>query len=127
MSSDEEWPSPRTEGSIDVGRLVVGGFVGLSGLLLLVQPVVDPVMFRGMRVPMFALAAVALAAGLDLGAVVFYRRNRQTIATAHAVAGFGWTLVAVAPFLGSEPLLFAGLAVIGGGVLFLAAQFRNRH
>jgi hypothetical protein len=126
MSSDGGWLSPGTGGSsVDAGRLAVGGLVGLSGLLLLAQPVVDPVVLRGVRVPMVGLAPVALAAGLDLGAVVFYRRNRPAVATAHGAAGLGWTLVAVAPFLGSGPLLFVGLAVVVGGVLFLAAEFRN--
>lgn len=126
MSSDNEWLSPGIElSTVDFGRLIVGGLVGLSGLLLLAEPIVDPVAVGSMRVPMFGLAAVTLATGLDIGAVVFYRRDRWTIAMAHGVAGLGWTFLAAAPLLGSETLLLVGLLVVVGGMLFLGAETRK--
>ena len=130
MSSDSEWPSPGTASpslseSGGIGRYIVGGFVGLAGLLLLVEPVVDPVAVGDARIPMFGLAGVALAIGLDLGAVVFYRQGQRTVAMAHGVAGLGWTFLAVGPVLGSGTLLVVGLVVVIGGVLFLAAESRK--
>jgi hypothetical protein len=132
MSSDGEWPSPggspespQSPESAGVGRYVVGGFVGLAGLLLLAEPVVDPLAVGDARIPMFGLAGVALAIGLDLGAVVFYRAGQRTVAMAHGVAGLGWTFLAVGPMLGSGTLLVVGLVVVIGGVLFLAAESRK--
>jgi len=116
-------PSPPE--SVSVGRYVVGGFVGLAGLLLLAEPVVEPIAVGDARIPMFGLAGVALAIGLDLGAVVFYRKGQRTVAMAHAVAGLGWTVLAVGPILGSGTLLIVGLVVVIGGVLFLAAESRK--
>lgn len=128
MSSDTEWPSPgptTSSESVGIGRYVVGGFVGLAGLLLLAEPVVDPIAVGDARIPMFGLAGVALAIGLDLGAVVFYRAGQRTVAMAHGVAGLGWTFLAVGPILGSGTLLVVGLAVVIGGVLFLVAESRK--
>ncbi len=129
MSSDSEWPSPGTASpsseSVGLGRYVVGGFVGLAGLLLLVEPVVDPLAVGDARVPMFGLAGVALAVGLDLGAVVFYRQGQRTVAMAHGVAGLGWTFLAVGPAIGSGTLLVVGLVVVVGGALFLVAESRK--
>lgn len=130
MSSDSEWPSPGTASpssseSVGVGRYIVGGFVGLAGLLLLAEPVVDPLAIGAARIPMFGLAGVALAIGLDLGAVVFYRQGQRTVAMAHGVAGLGWTFLAVGPVIGSGTLLVVGLVVVIGGVLFLAAESRK--
>ena len=129
MSSDSEWPSPGAASppaeSAGIGRYVVGGFVGLAGLLLLVEPVVDPLAVGDARVPMFGLAGVALAVGLDLGAVVFYRQGQRTVAMAHGVAGLGWTFLAVGPVIGSGTLLVVGLVVVVGGALFLVAESRK--
>ena len=129
MSSDSEWPSPGAASppaeSVSIGRYVVGGFVGLAGLLLLVEPVVDPLAVGDARVPMFGLAGVALAIGLDLGAVVFYRQGQRPVAMAHGVAGLGWTFLAVGPVIGSGTLLVVGLVVVVGGALFLAAESRK--
>jgi len=109
----------------DPGRTVVGLFVGLAGLLLLAQPVVDPVPVGGVAVPPFALSGVALAAGLDLGAVVFYRKGRRTAALAHGVAGLGWTVLVAGPVLGSGTLLLVGALVVVAGAVFLASESRK--
>jgi hypothetical protein len=122
--SDEEFPAPDPP-TLDIGRVVVGGFVGLAGLLLLAEPVVDPIAVGDARIPMFGLAGVALAIGLDLGAFVFYRKGQRTVAMAHGVAGLGWTFLALGPLIGSGMLLVVGLVVVIGGMLFLAAESRK--
>jgi hypothetical protein len=111
---------------LDPAPLVVGGFVGLAGLLFLAEPVVDPVEVAGLRLPMFALSAVALVVGLDLGAVVFLVRGNRLVGLAHGVAGGGFTLFLLGGVLGSGILLLAGVLVVGGGALALAAESR-RH
>lgn len=124
MSGDGEFSTRR---GLDPGRALVGAFVGLAGLLLLAEPLVDPVPVGGRRVPVFVLSGVALAIGLDLGAVVFYRKGRRTAAMAHGVAGLGWSLVVVGPFLGSGVLWFLGLAVVVGGAVFLVVEAARRR
>jgi hypothetical protein len=99
--------------------------MGLAGLFFLAEPFVDPVRIGALRIRLVALSGIALAVGLDLGAVVFYRRGQRTAALAHGVAGLGWTLVAVGPFLGGGSLLVAGVLVVIAGALFLAGEARK--
>jgi hypothetical protein len=124
MSADSDFPTPR---GFDLGRALVGVLVGLAGLLLLAEPLVDPVSVGGQQVPMFLLSGIALAAGLDLGAVVFYRKGMRAAAMAHGVAGLGWSLVVVGPFLGSGVIWFLGLAVVIGGAVFLVVEVARRR
>jgi hypothetical protein len=107
---------------VDAGPVVVGCVVALAGLLFLAEPFVGPVAVGGADVPVGALSFVVLAVAFDLGAVVFYRRGQRTVALAHGVAGLGWTLVVVGPFVGGLPLLWLGIAVVVGGSAFLVVE-----
>jgi hypothetical protein len=107
---------------VDAGPAAVGTVVGVAGLLFLADPFLDPVPVGGASVPVAALSFLALAVGLDLGAVVFYRRGQRTAALAHGVAGLGWTLLVAGPLLGSTTLMWLGIAVVAGGAAFLVAE-----
>jgi hypothetical protein len=107
---------------IDAGPAAVGTVVALAGLLFLAGPFLDPVPVGGVSVPVAAFSFVVLAVGLDLGAVVFYRRGQRTAALAHGVAGLGWTLLVAGPLVGSTGLLWLGVAVVVGGAAFLVVE-----
>ena len=135
MTGDD--PDPRTGadpdlgpegislGDLDAGPLVVGTFVGLAGLFFLAEPVVEPVAFGGLRVRMVALSAASLVVGLNLGAAVFLHRGQRLVGTAHGVAGVGFGAFLLGLAVGSGALLLAGVLVVVGGMLALAAQSRN--
>ena len=112
---------------VDPAPLVVGGFMTLAGGLFLAEPFVEPIPVGGTAVPVAALSFVALAVALDLGALLFYWQGQRTAATAHGVAGLGWTLLVLGPALGSGVLWFLGLAVVIGGAVFLFVEvYRGR-
>jgi hypothetical protein len=110
---------------VDLGPPLVGTFVAVAGALTLAEPVVGPVVVGPLRVRPIALGAAVLAAGLSLGSVVFYRRGQRLVAIAHAIGGVGWIGVVAGTALGSGVVLFAGLAVLLGGSLFLVAETRR--
>ncbi|MFC7226538.1 hypothetical protein N0B31_03925 [Salinirubellus salinus] len=110
---------------LDAGPLVVGTFVGLAGLFFLVEPVVDPVAVGGLEVRMVGLSALSLVVGLNLGAAVFLSRGERLVGLAHGVAGVGFGAFLLGLAVGSGTLLLAGVLVVVGGMLALAAQSRN--
>lgn len=110
---------------LDVGPLVVGTFVGLGGLFFLLEPVVDPVSVGGVDVRMVGLSALSLVVGLNLGAAVFLHRGQRLVGLAHGVAGLGFGAFLLGLAVGSGTLLLAGVLVVVGGMLALAAQSRN--
>lgn len=110
---------------VDYASLVVGAFVATSGALFLVEPYVDPLVFVGIRARPIALSAVALAAGLAIGAAVYFRRGRRMVGIAHAIGGVGWGLAVAGTVVAEGLLLFAGFAVVIGGSLFLVAESRK--
>jgi len=111
---------------LDLGPPLVGTFVAVAGVLTLAEPVLGPLALGALRVRPIALGAVVLAVGLSVGSVVFYRRGQRLVAIAHGIGGVGWTGVVAGTALGSGPVLFAGLAVLLGGSVFLVAETR-RH
>ncbi|MFB6192575.1 MAG: hypothetical protein ABEI11_04550 [Haloarculaceae archaeon] len=117
--------STRTRRRIDPAPLAIGGLVGLAGLLFLLEPAVAPLRLGAVRARPVALSAAALAAGLALGAAVYLRRGRRLVGIAHAAGAVGWGLVVAGTALGSGPTLFAGVAVVVGGALFLAGETRR--
>ena len=100
---------------------VIGLAVGIGGLLFLAEPFVDPLAVGGTRLPVVFLSVIVVAIGLLFGGAAYLRRGRRRIGLAHAVGGAGWALVAVGTALGSGVVLFAGLAVLLGGCLWLVA------
>jgi hypothetical protein len=125
----EEWDDPDPGrpalSDLDPGPLVVGAFVGLGGLFFLLEPVVDPIAVGGLKVRMVALSALSLVVGLNLGAAVFLHRGQRLVGMAHGVAGVGFGLFVVGLAVGSGNLLLAGVLVVVGGMLALAAQSRE--
>jgi len=109
---------------LELGPVAVGSLVGLSGLLFLLTPVVDPVAVGSLRVSPVALSAVVLTFGFALGTVVFARRGRRLFAIAHGVFAVAWTLLVLGPLLGQEALLLAGVVVLVAGAGFLVSQSR---
>ena len=108
----------------EAGPMAVGTLVGLSGLLFLVTPVVDPVPVGGLLVSPVALSAVALTAAFALGTVVFALRGRRLFALAHVVFAVAWALLVAGPLLGDGDLLVFGAVVLVAGVGFLVSQRR---
>ena len=106
----------------EAGPIAVGTLVGLSGLLFLVTPVVDPVPVGGLLVSPVALSAVALTAAFTLGTVVVARRGRRLFALAHGIFAVAWALLVAGPLLGNGDLLLAGVVVLVAGVGFLVSQ-----
>lgn len=126
MSADDPpGPSGLTLRELDLAPLVVGVFVGFAGLFFLAEPVVDPVTVGGLRFRMVALSALALVVGLNLGAVVFLARGKRLVGLAHGVAGVGFGTFLVGLALGSGTVLLAGVFVVVGGALALAAESRK--
>ncbi len=112
---------------VDPVPVVVGALMALAGGLFLAEPVVDPIPVGGQAVPVAAISFVALAAALDVGAVLFYWRGERAAALGHGVAGLGWTLLVAGPLLGSGLLWFLGLAVVIGGAVFLFVEVYRRE
>lgn len=110
---------------LDVGPLVVGTFVGLGGLFFLLEPVVDPVSVGGVDVRMVGLSALSLVVGLNLGAAVFLHRGQRLVGMTHGVAGVGFGAFLLGLAVGSGTILLAGVLVVVGGMLALAAQSRE--
>ncbi|EMA22219.1 hypothetical protein [Haloarcula argentinensis] len=108
------------------GPVAVGTLVGLSGLLFLLTPVVEPVAVGSLQVSTVALSAVVLTLGFALGTVVFARRGRRLFAIAHGVFAVAWALLVLGPLLGREALLLAGVVVLVAGAGFLVSQSRER-
>ena len=106
------------------GPAAVGTLVGLSGLLFLLTPVVEPISMNGLTVSPVALSAVARTAAFALGTVVFARRGRRLFAMAHGVFAVAWTLLVAGPLLGNGDLLLAGVVVLVAGSGFLVSQGR---
>ena len=129
MSADdpELGPAGISLRDLDPAPLAVGAFVGLAGLLFLVEPVVDPLRLGGLRIRMVALSATALVVGLNLGAVVFLARGDRLVGLAHGVAGLGFGAFLAGLALGSGSVLLVGVLVVVGGALALAAESRNHR
>ena len=122
---DPETVESRRDRTLDPASLVIGGFVGLAGVLILLEPVVDPVVVGELRLRPVALSAVSLTVGLLFGGVIYLRRGRRLLGLAHGVTGIGWALTIVGTATGSGTLLLFGLAVVVGGSLALATQLRT--
>ncbi len=130
---DPEWDDPRSDGrrgrlslsDLDPPSLVVGTIVGIAGLLLLLQPTVRVVSLLGTRVPTFVLSSGVLALGFAVGAPVYLRRGLHLRGVAHLVGAVGFGALFFAAGFGSLALLWLGLAVVIGGVLFLVAETRH--
>ncbi|WP_255148731.1 hypothetical protein [Halorarius halobius] len=130
---DPEWDDPGAEGSprvpslseVDPASAVVGTLVGIAGLLLVLQPSVRAVSLFGTQVPTFVLSAGVLSLGFAVGAPVYLRRGYRLRGLAHAVGAVGFGALFFAAGFRSLLLLWLGLFVVIGGVLFLAAETRR--
>jgi hypothetical protein len=130
---DATWDDPGADGptgwptlsDLDPVSVVVGTIVGLAGILLLLQPSIRVVDVFGTRVPTFVLSAGVLSLGFAVGAPVYLRRGYRLRGIAHAVGAAGFGALFFAAGFGSLALLWLGLAVVLGGVLFLVAETRN--
>lgn len=116
------WPSLS---DLDPVSLVVGVIVGIAGILLVAQPAVRVVSVFGTRIPTFVLSAGVLSLGFAVGAPAYLRRGHRLRGIGHAVGAVGFGALFFAAGFGSLVLLWLGLAVVLGGVLFLAAGSRN--
>jgi len=97
---------------VDLGPAAVGVLVGLSGLLLVVEPWVDPLAVGGTSVPAFVLSALLFPVALGLGAVVFARRGDRVAAVVHGGAGLGVLTLVGGTAVGSWAALLAGVALV---------------
>lgn len=112
---------------LDPASMVVGTIVGIAGLLLLLQPTVRVVTVPvvGTRVPTFVLSAGVLALGFAVGAPVYLRRGFRLRGIAHLIGAAGFGALFFAAGFSSLTLLWLGMAVVIGGVLFLIAESRH--
>lgn len=131
---DPEWDDPGSDGEsvgwpalseLDPVSIVVGTIVGVAGVLLLIQPSVRVIEVFGTRIPTFVLSSGVLSLGFAVGAPAYLRRGYWLRGVAHAIGAVGFGGLFFAAGSGSLLLLWAGLAVIIGGVLFLAAESRK--
>ena len=122
---DPETVESQRDSRLDPVPLIIGGFVGVAGVLILLEPVVDPVAVGEFRLRPVALSAVSLTVGLLLGGVIYLRRGRRLVGLAHGVTGVGWALTIAGTAFGSGSVLLFGLAVVVGGSLALATQLRT--
>ena len=130
---DPAWDDPNADGApgwpsvddLDPVSIVVGSLVGVAGVLLLVQPSVRVLTLFGRRVPTFVASAGVLSLGFAVGAPAYLRRGYRLRGVAHAIGAVGFGGLFFAAGFGSLLLLWTGLAVIIGGVLFLAAESRK--
>lgn len=112
-------------GDLDPGPLVTGAFVGLAGLLFLVQPVVPFVQIGPLRVRPVALSALALSVGLWLGTMVYLARGKRLVGGAHAVGAVGWSGIVLGTATGNGAVLLGAVVVLVVGMLALAAESRR--
>lgn len=131
---DAEWDDPGADGGpagwpalsdLDPVSVVVGVIVGLAGVLLIIQPSVRVIDVFGTRVPTFVLSAGVLSLGFAVGAPVYLRRGHRLRGIAHAIGAVGFGGLFFAAGFGSLALLWLGLAVVLGGVLFLVSETRH--
>lgn len=130
---DPEWDDPDADGvagwpsvaDLDPASIVVGLLVGIAGLLLFLQPTVRVVPVFGHRVPTFVLSAGVLSLGFAVGTPVYLARGYRLRGLAHAIGAVGFGGLFFAAGFGSLALLWLGLAVLLGGVLFLVSETRN--
>lgn len=112
-------------GDLDPGPLVTGAFVGLAGLLFLVQPVVPFVQIGPLRVRPVALSALALSLGLWLGTAVYMARGKRLVGGAHAVGAVGWSGIVLGTATGNGAVLLGAVVVLVVGMLALAVESRR--
>lgn len=112
-------------GDLDPGPLVTGAFVGLAGLLFLLQPVVPFVRVGALRVRPVALSALALAIGLWIGAAVSLRRGKRLVGGAHAVGAVGWSGIVLGTAAGNGTLLLGSVVALVVGMVALAVESRR--
>lgn len=112
-------------GDLDPGPLVTGAFVGLAGLLFLVQPAVPFVRMGPLRVRPVALSALALSLGLWLGTAVYLARGKRLVGGAHAVGAVGWSGIVLGTATGNGAVLLAAVVVLVVGMLALAVESRR--
>lgn len=124
---DDDWDGPEPDPGIDFdpAQVVVGLVVGVAGLLLFLQPSIRTLSVLGQDVPLFVLSGGVLSLGFGLGAVVYFRRGQRLVWIAHAIGAVGFGLLFAASGVGSLLFLWLGLAIVLGGVLFLAAETRG--
>jgi hypothetical protein len=114
-----------TLSDFDPGPLVTGAFVGLAGLLFLLQPVVPFVELGTLRVRPVALSALALAVGLWLGAAVYLRRGKRLVGGAHGVGAVGWSGIVLGTAAGNGTVLLGSIVVLVVGMVALAVESRR--
>lgn len=112
-------------GDLDPGPLVTGAFVGLAGLLFLVQPVVPFVSAGPLRVRPVALSALALSLGLWFGTAVYLARGKRLVGGAHAVGAVGWSGIVLGTATGNGAMLLGAVVVLVVGMLALAVESRR--
>lgn len=130
---ESEWDDPGADGSpgwpglrdLDPVSVVVGTIVGVAGVLLILQTSVRVVNVFGTRVPTFVLSAGVLSLGFAVGAPAYLRRGYRLRGIGHAVGAVGFGALFFAAGFGNLALLWLGLAVVLGGVLFLVAESRK--
>jgi hypothetical protein len=115
-----------TLSDLDPGPIVTGVFVGLAGVLFLVQPVVPFVELGALRVRPVALSALALAVGLWLGAAVYLRRGKRLVGGAHGVGAVGWSGIVLGTAAGNGTVLLGSIVVLVVGMVALTVESR-RH
>ena len=69
--------------------------------------------------------AVALAAGMAVGAVVYLRRGKRLVGGAHAVGAVGWGSIVLGTAIANGPILLGGVVVLVVGMLALAVESRR--
>ncbi|ACV47616.1 MULTISPECIES: hypothetical protein [Halomicrobium] len=111
--------------AVEPGRTAVGVLVGTAGLLFLAQPITGPIDVGGVPIQPALAAPIVLAAGLALGAFVFYRQGYALFAAAHAVFAVSLVGFVGGVALGSDLLLVVGVAALVGGAGWLVTIQRR--
>jgi len=111
----------------DAAGAAVGTVVGLAGLLFLADPLVGPVSLGGVAVRPFVLSAGVLGVGFALGAVLFGRQGRRTVARVHGVGAVVWLALFAGASVGSPTLVVAGVVLVAAGALTLGAEAARRR
>lgn len=114
-----------TLSDLDPGPIVTGVFVGLAGLLFLLQPVVPFVEWGQLRVRPVALSALALAVGLWLGTAVYLRRGKRLVGGAHGVGAAGWSGIVLGTAAGNGTLLLGSVVGLVVGMVALVVESRR--
>lgn len=107
---------------LDPGPLVAGAFVGLAGVLFLLQPLVAFVALGPLRVRPVALSALALAVGLWVGAAVYLARGNRSVGGAHAVGAAGWSGIVLGTATGNGTLLLGSVVALVVGMVALVVE-----